>query len=154
MLSSAHELFRDLDDAYDEALTCMDLGQSEHALGHFESAADLLHRALAGVRDLNDVEAEASVMIRLAALEADTVGSREAVTRYEAALEMLGTGNPPVLAEALEGLARCLAPTDPGTALTELRKAVALYREMGAWQLDRAAAFLAELEGAASEEKY
>jgi hypothetical protein len=67
---------------------------------------------------------------------------------------MPGTAHPPVLAEALEGLGRCLPPTGPATALTGLRKAVALYQEMGAWQPDRAGEFLAELEAAAPGQKY
>jgi DNA-binding SARP family transcriptional activator len=147
----ALQMFQELGDQYGEAMSCHGLGRSKHAVGDFAEAVELFGKALDIFREVEDVESEASTLVHLGALAADTSGSDAALTRYRQALEIIGgRKHPLVVAEALEGIARCLAPTDPDAALIELRKAVALYREMGVWQAARAAAFLAKLEASAS----
>ena len=145
--ATALEIYRELGDQYGEALMLHDLGQSKHALGELVAANELLSAALDVFQEMGNVEMHASTLIRLGALEADTSGVQVAIERHREAMEMVGDGSyPPVMADALAGIARLLAPTDRPAALTELRKAVELYREMGAWQKDQASAYLAELE--------
>jgi DNA-binding SARP family transcriptional activator/predicted negative regulator of RcsB-dependent stress response len=142
---------REMGDQYGEAALCRELGASVHALGDYSAAAELLGTALDIFREVDDVESEAFTLVRLGALEADTVGTRAALERYRQALEHLsGHNHPIVVAEACEGIARCLAADDPAAALNELRKSVALYRDMGAWQAERASSLLAELEASAA----
>jgi len=148
--SAALEIYREVGDQYGQVLMCHDLGSYKHALGDYAGARELLDEALTLLGEMSDAEMRASTLIRLGALEADTIGPDAGIARHRAAIELLSDGSyPPVMADALAGLALLLAPTDPAAARTELRKAVAMYEEMGAWQKDRAAAYLAELEAGA-----
>jgi hypothetical protein len=80
----------------------------------------------------------------------DTEGPDAALPWYRKALTAareVDAGAPQ--AEALEGVARCLADTDRAAALEAQQEAVDVYRRLAVPELSRAEEFLAELRSPA-----
>ena len=149
--AAALELYTELGDRHAQACLRDDLGASKGALGEPDAAVELLALALETFREYDDLEAEAIVLIHLAEVDEAVAGPQVALEKHRQALAILEkVDNPPKVALALEGVARCLAPTDLDAALRSIGEAAAIYRRMGVFETARAEAYLAELERAAA----
>ncbi|WP_441247004.1 ATP-binding protein [Kitasatospora sp. McL0602] len=155
LLERALAAFRKHGLRYGELNTLHDLGRARHATGDYTAAADLFEQARSFNRENGDRQGEAEVLASMAALAADTTGPCEALARYREALPLYRearqlacqVNSPLDEAKALEGAARCTAHAgERDTALTDLRRAVALYRRLGAAETEAAAARLVALE--------
>ncbi len=148
LLERALATFQEHGLRYGELNTLHDLGLARHAAGDFAAASDLFERARTFNRDSGDRQGEAEILTSMAALAVDTAGPREGLVLYREAQQLARQADSPLdEARALEGAARCTAHTgERDTALTDLRRAVALYRRLGAPETQRAAAYLATLE--------
>ena len=148
LLGRALRMFQGLGNRNGEANALHELGRVRHSSGEWPAAAELLGQAAAIFHDLDDTQGEAEVLNSTGALLTASHGPEQAEDLYRRALSLARAGQSPLdEARALEGLARCAAHRqDRAAALSDLGRAVALYRRIGAREAAEAAAYLAYLE--------
>ena len=128
------------------------LARARHLTGENDLALDLLSGAIATFEQSGDRGASADAWNTMGELVLDIEGADAALPWYRKALTTareIDAGA--AQAEALEGVARCLASTDHRAALNAQQEAVDTYRRLALPELARAEQFLAELCEAAAE---
>ncbi|MCC3769331.1 tetratricopeptide repeat protein [Streptomyces sp. UNOC14_S4] len=143
--------YRSIGELFGQASALNGLGSVSRLTGDHGKAARLMEQALAMCRNVGHRSGEIETLINLGVLLTESDGPREALPRYQQALQLARQLRVPLQeARALEGVARCTARAGTwNAALTDLRKAVAIYRNLGVVETNAAAAYLAELESEA-----
>ena len=122
------------------------LARARHLTGDDEAARDLLAAAIATFEQSGEQESSAGAWNIMGELVLDTEGPAAALPWYRKALTAARAVNAGALqAEALEGVARCLAEVDRAAALAAQREAVDIYRRLAVPELARAEEFLSRL---------
>ncbi|MFJ2345220.1 ATP-binding protein [Streptomyces antimycoticus] len=147
LAGQALELHRTLGNRPGQANALWELGRVQIELRNFTAAADLLDRSRVLFAEVGDVQGEAEVLNSTGALLARSGQPRRALDTYQQALLLARQVRSPLdEAHALEGIARCQAPTDTRAAITSLREAVAIYQRIGAAETATATEYLTHLE--------
>ncbi|HET9171474.1 MAG TPA: BTAD domain-containing putative transcriptional regulator [Actinospica sp.] len=148
LLREALAMFEAIGHRTGAASAQMYLAKAKHLSGEPEAALDLLDAAIAAYEHAGDSAALAEAWILMGALVGDTADAEAALAWYHRALTRAREVDAAALqAEALEGVARCLAETDRGQAVESQREAVAIHRRLSVPALATAEAYLTELEG-------
>ena len=122
------------------------LARARHLTGDDVAARELLTAAIATFEQSGERESSAGAWNTMGELVLATEGADAALPWYRKALTTARELDAGALqAEALEGVARCLADADRAAALEAQQEAVELYRRLAVPELTRAEEFLAEL---------
>ena len=138
-LTRALELFADLGDRRGQAWALNHLGVVQQLTGDYPAATASLTRALELFADLGDRHGQAGASINLGELLFLSSAYREARGYFAQALSIARDINTPVEeARALEGIGRChIQEGNPGQGAADLRQALAIYRRIGAPEIQR-----------------
>ena len=148
-LTRALELYRELDDRLGKANVLHQLGAVRQATGDSSAAAASQREALELYRQLGDRTGEADSLIQLAEalLASESVSAADARGLVEQALAIAAAIPSPLAeARALEGIGRCDlrdGRTEEGAAA--LRRALTIYRRIGAPRADAVARALGDI---------
>ena len=117
-----------------EANIRRDLGRVRHAVGDWSGAQDQLAQSVALFREIGDPQGEAEALNSTAGLLADTAGPAQGLELYRSTLQLARRLDSRLdEAAALAGAADCLGRLgDRAAARSDLREAVAIYRQVGA----------------------
>ncbi len=128
-----------------EANAWQELGLAQHLAGQPEALASE-EQALSIYRDLGDTIGEAETMNNVGDLRLDADRPDEARMAYEQALVMIGgVAAPMEVARAHEGIGRCILRREPPAAAdAALRRALELYRQLGAPRAGQVEALLSQ----------
>jgi tetratricopeptide (TPR) repeat protein len=130
------------------------IGEVHRISGHQEQARGFIMCALESARDFRLRAVEGTALLSLALLEAADGDSTKAVglvgRAFQAFAAQLATGDPKTKESAKDGHAQChfcladlMRRTEPENALSEITKAIAIFRELGEdWASSTAAALL------------
>ena len=138
-LTQALQLFRDLADRRGQAWALDGLGVVQRRTGDYPAATASLTQALDLFRDLGDRHGEAGASINLGELLFLSSAYREARGYFAQALGIARDIDTPVEeARALEGIGRChVQDGNPDQGAADLRRALAIYRRIGAPEAER-----------------
>jgi len=130
-----------------EATLLDSLGRVQQAVGELSAANDSLNSSLTMFQEIGDRHGEAEVVASMAALAAETTGPEQALDLYRRALRLAREIHSPVdEARSLDGSAHCLVRLgETDAAVSDLARAVALYRRSGAVEATAAEEQLAAL---------
>jgi DNA-binding SARP family transcriptional activator/tetratricopeptide (TPR) repeat protein len=152
LLREAMAIFQEIGHRTGVATARFHLGRAKRLAGDLDGARDLLDAASAMFEQTGDQVALCGAWCERGALLLRTEGPDAALGWYRRALESAeALGEGPRRAEALEGIARCLAEQDRAAALDAASEAVAIYLQLGAPELAGARELLASLEGGAGQ---
>ena len=138
-LTQALDLFRDLGHRRGQSWALHDLGVVQQLAGDYPAATASLTQALDLFRDLGDRHGEAGASINLGELLFLSSAYREARGYFAQALGIARDIDTPVEeARALEGIGRChVQDGNPDQGAADLRRALAIYRRIGAPEAER-----------------
>ena len=108
-----------------------EIGMMEREAGRPERAADLHRAALVAMTEVGDRPAQCgsrNLLARAILDQGDTTSALDLYRRVLADTTRLSIRYE--RARALEGIARCLAPTDPAVAREHATRALSLYRQI------------------------
>ena len=139
----ALRLYRDLGYRMGEANVLHRMGSLAVATGDYAAGAALLDQALALFQDLGIAQGEAEVLNTMGELALTDARPADADSCYQRAQAIADRIDlPPEQARALEGLAWCsLCRGDRDSAAASLRRALAIYRDLGpvhVWRIEEA----------------
>lgn len=148
LLREAMAIFQEIGHRTGVATAQFHLARTKRLTGDPDGAQSLLDAATSTFEQVGDQVALCGAWSERGAQLLEAQDPEAALEWYRRALEAAGNlGGGAQRAEALEGVARCLAQTDRDAALTAAREAVALYGKLGAPELAKAHELLASLEG-------
>jgi tetratricopeptide (TPR) repeat protein len=145
-LADALAQFRDLGQIDGVAMASDDLGLLEQLTGDYQAAAASHHEALAIYTDCGRKPGQAVVLNSLGELSARTQQPAQAREYHRRALRIARDLPAPLQeARALEGIGRSRLGQDTGEAEIDLKRALAIYRRIGAPDLSRVEQMLEDL---------
>jgi tetratricopeptide (TPR) repeat protein len=138
-LTRALQLFTDIGDKEGQGSALTHLGAVQQATGNCPAATASLTRALRLFRDLGDRHGQAGASISLAEILFLTSEYDQARRYFAQALDIAqDIGTPVEEARALEGIGLCRNQEEsPGQGAEHLRRALAIYRRIGAPEAQR-----------------
>jgi class 3 adenylate cyclase/tetratricopeptide (TPR) repeat protein len=127
------EMFRQLGDRLGQAWALDELGLIQQQTGDYQAAAASVAEAIDLFRDLGDRRGLAMALNSLGELTTRTAAFSESREHHARALDIAGElGARLEQARALEGTGRSLLPDNREEAAVHLRRALAIYEEIGA----------------------
>ncbi|MGW0212956.1 BTAD domain-containing putative transcriptional regulator [Micromonospora chokoriensis] len=146
LLRVALRFKRELGARFGEGEVLNEIGMMEREAGRPDRAADLHRAALVAMTEVGDRIAQCgsrNLLARAILEQGDVTSALDLYRRVLADTTRLSSHYE--RARALEGIARCLAPTDPAGAREHLVRALSLYRQIESPDQHEAERLLAEL---------
>jgi DNA-binding SARP family transcriptional activator/Tfp pilus assembly protein PilF len=148
LLREAMAIFQAIGHRTGVATAQFHLARTARRTGDRDGAQSLLDAAISVFEQTGDQMALCGAWSERGAQLLDDQNPEAALDWYRRALHAAGAlGGGAQRAEALEGTARCLAPTDRDAACAAAREAIEVYERLGAPELAGARKLLASLEG-------
>ncbi|MGW4678906.1 BTAD domain-containing putative transcriptional regulator [Micromonospora taraxaci] len=146
LLRVALRVKRQVGARFGEGEVLNEIGMMEREAGRPERAADLHRAALVAMTEVGDRAAQCGSRNLLARAILDQGDATSALDLYRRVLaDTVRLSTRYERARALEGIARCLGPTDPVVARAHLEQALALFRQIESPDRHEAERLLAEL---------
>ncbi|MFF0253025.1 BTAD domain-containing putative transcriptional regulator [Micromonospora zamorensis] len=146
LLRVALRFKREMGARFGEGEVLNEIAMIEREAGRPEQAADLHRAALVAMTEVGDRIAQCASRNLLARAILDQGDVNSALDLHRRVLvDATGLGSPHEQGRALEGIARCLLPTDPAAARAHLTRALFLFRQIESPEQQEVERLLAEL---------